>query len=52
MSNIDISEHLGISYSAVRRHREKMLLQNKCHSMLELLSKHRSSSSDGEGVRT
>lgn len=34
-----IGERMGISYSAVRRHREKMLLQNNCCSMLELVAK-------------
>lgn len=35
-----IGQRLGISYSAVRRHYEKMLFQNKCDTMLELLAKH------------
>lgn len=35
-----IGQQLGISYSAVRRHVEKMLFQNKCDTMLELLAKH------------
>lgn len=35
-----IGQQLGISYSAVRRHCEKMLFQNKCDTMLELLAKH------------
>lgn len=35
-----IAEHLGISLSGVRRHREKMLWQNECKSMLELIAKY------------
>lgn len=35
-----IAEHLGISLSGVRRHREKMLWQNDCKSMLELIAKY------------
>lgn len=50
MDDTSISRHLGISYSGVRRHREKMLLQNKCNSMLELLSKHRCLNSESEGT--
>lgn len=40
MSAARIGQQLGISYSAVRRHYEKMLFQNKCGTMLELLAKH------------
>lgn len=36
----EISEYLGISYSGVLRHREKMLLVNKCASMLQLIAKY------------
>lgn len=36
-----ISERLGISYSGVLRHREKMLLENECSSMLQLIAKYR-----------
>jgi DNA-binding CsgD family transcriptional regulator len=32
-----ICERMGMSVSGVRRHREKMLLQNDCNSMTELL---------------
>ena len=39
-TNKDIADHFGISKSGVRRHREKMLLQNGCDSMLELISKY------------
>jgi DNA-binding CsgD family transcriptional regulator len=35
-----IGECLGMSVSGVRRHREKMLLQNNCKSMLELVAKY------------
>ena len=37
-----IAEDLGISRSGVRRHQEKMLWQNECKSMLELISKYSS----------
>ena len=33
-----ISERLGISYSGVLRHREKMFLQNHCTSMPQLIA--------------
>lgn len=33
-----ISERLGISYSGVLRHREKMFLQNNCTSMPQLIA--------------
>ena len=36
----EISKRLGISYSGVLRHREKMLLVNQCSSMLELILKY------------
>jgi len=36
-----IAEHFGISLSGVHRHREKMLWQNECKSMLELIAKYR-----------
>lgn len=35
-----IAEQLGISLSGVRRHREKMLWQNDCKSMLELIARY------------
>lgn len=35
-----ISKTLGISYSAVLRHREKMLMENECNTMMELIAKH------------
>jgi DNA-binding CsgD family transcriptional regulator len=37
-----IAERLGISLSGVHRHREKMLWQNDCESMLELIAKYQS----------
>ena len=46
-----IAERLDVSYSAILRHREKMLLQNNCHSMPELVAKYRSGhtgTDDGE----
>lgn len=35
-----IGERLGISASGVKRHKEKMLLQNHCGTMLELIAKY------------
>ncbi len=35
-----IAAHMGISYSAVRRHKEKMLYSNGCATMLELVAKY------------
>lgn len=40
VGNKQIAEQLGITYSAVRRHREKMLLCNGCESMNELIAKY------------
>ena len=40
LSDKRIGEHLGMSYSGVRRHREKMLLCNNCASMRELIAKY------------
>ncbi|MDR3363139.1 MAG: helix-turn-helix transcriptional regulator [Desulfovibrio sp.] len=37
----EIAQCLGISLSGVRRHREKMLWQNNCESMLELIARYR-----------
>ena len=36
----EISKRLGIIYSGVLRHKEKMLLPNECNSMLELIAKY------------
>lgn len=41
MTYRQIAEHLGISISGVRRHLEKMLWQNECKSMLELITKYK-----------
>lgn len=40
MADKKIAEHLGMSYSGVRRHKEKMLLMNGCNTVLELVSKY------------
>lgn len=40
LSDKQIGEYLGISYSGVRRHKEKMILANGCNSILELVSKY------------
>ncbi len=40
LSNRQIAEQLSISPSAVKRHREKILLQNGCTSMMELVAKY------------
>ena len=42
----EIAGILCISYSGVLRHREKMLEQNDCHSMTELVAKYYNLSSD------
>ena len=42
----EIAESLCISYSGVLRHREKMLEQNDCHSMNELVAKYYGLSAD------
>lgn len=39
----DIAQELCISYSGVLRNREKMLFQNDCHSMTELIAKYHDS---------
>ena len=39
-SDRQIAEHLGISYSGVRRHKEKMLLANGCEFMRELIARY------------
>jgi DNA-binding CsgD family transcriptional regulator len=41
MTDRQISEHMCISRSGVRRHKEKMLLQNDCESMPELMARYR-----------
>ena len=43
LSDKQIGEHLGMSYSGVRRHKEKMLLGNNCTTILELIAKYRDS---------
>lgn len=35
-----IAERMSISYSGVLRHREKILMQNDCRTMLELVAKY------------
>lgn len=40
MSDKKIGEALGMSYSGVRRHKEKMLLVNGCNTILELVAKY------------
>jgi DNA-binding CsgD family transcriptional regulator len=42
----EIAQCLGISLSGVRRHREKMLWQNNCESMLELIARCRAGRAD------
>lgn len=42
----EIAEIFCISYSGVLRHREKMLEQNDCHSMTELIAKYYNLSPD------
>lgn len=40
LSTKEVAENLGMSTSCVRRHKEKMLLQNNCGTMLELITRH------------
>lgn len=40
LPNKQIAERMGISLSGVKRHREKMLLQNDCKSIMELIAKY------------
>ncbi len=40
MSTKEVAENLGMSTSCVRRHKEKMLLQNNCGTMRELIARH------------
>jgi len=35
-----IASKMGISYSCVRRHKEKILMVNNCTTILELISKY------------
>jgi DNA-binding CsgD family transcriptional regulator len=44
----EISGRLGIGISGVKRHREKMLLQNECTNMLQLVAKYHGAH-DGDG---
>jgi DNA-binding CsgD family transcriptional regulator len=45
LTNREIAVQLGMSVSGVRRHKEKMLLQNDCDSMLRLIAKYYARSS-------
>lgn len=38
MSGREIGKKLGISFSAVKRHKEKMLLANSCTSIQDLIA--------------
>lgn len=40
LSTKEVAENLGMSTSCVRRHKEKMLLQNNCGTMMELIARH------------
>ena len=40
LSTKEAAENLGMSTSCVRRHKEKMLLQNNCGTMRELIARH------------
>lgn len=48
LSDKRIGERLGISYSGVRRHKEKMLLGNGCETMLELVAKYYAACADSD----
>ena len=40
LSHKQVSERLGMGINGVKRHREKMLLQNNCATILELIAKY------------
>lgn len=40
LTDKEIGNNLNISYSAVRRHKEKMIFANGCESMSQLISKY------------
>lgn len=40
MSDKQIGERLGMSYSGVRRHKENMLFANKCDTLPDLIAKY------------
>jgi len=41
MTSKRVSECLGMGVNGVKRHKEKMLLQNDCDTMQELIAKYR-----------
>jgi DNA-binding CsgD family transcriptional regulator len=45
-----IGEHMGISVSAVKKHKEIMLLQNECSTMLELIAKYHGTTGESPEV--
>jgi DNA-binding CsgD family transcriptional regulator len=46
LSNKHIGERLGMGVSGVKRHKEKMLLQNNCATILELIAKYHGTDAD------
>jgi DNA-binding CsgD family transcriptional regulator len=40
LTNSQIGGRMGMSVSGVKRHKEKMLLQNNCSTLLELIAKY------------
>lgn len=48
LGNTEIGGRLGMSVSGVKQHREKMLLQNDCKSILELIARYYTKRSDNE----
>lgn len=45
-----IAERLGMSVNGVKRHKEKMLLQNNCKSMLKLIAKYNGTEGEKEEI--
>jgi DNA-binding CsgD family transcriptional regulator len=45
-----ISERLGMGINGIKRHKDKMLLQNDCETMRELIAKYRQAA--GENTET
>ena len=49
LTHKQIGERLGMSTNGVKRHKEKMLLQNKCATILELIAKYHGIRGEKEG---
>lgn len=45
LTNKQVGKRLGMGVNGVKRHKERMLLENKCATMLELIAKYHGMSS-------